>query len=140
MVSPVERRRALVEDAAGEAVDVRDDEVRRAAGTEQPRHVAEELPRPVHVLEHGQHRHDVVLAVQLLDGRVVHVEVELVAGVRERASPELGAAPRPAAVDREPEEQPDRRADVEEPGVDAMVLELVEDLGELLAVELDLAR
>jgi hypothetical protein len=92
------------------------------------------------VLEHREHGHHVVLAAELLDRRVGDVEVELLAGVGERAAAELGPGSGPAAVEREPQEEADRGADVQQVPVAAVGLELVEDLGELLAVELELAR
>ena len=64
--------------------------------------------------------------------------VELVARVRECALAELGAETRPAAVVCQAQEEPDRRADVEHRPLASVGLELVEDLGELLAVELEL--
>ena len=101
-------------------------------GFEQPPDLAQERPRLVDVLEHGEDRDDVVLAVELLDRRVDRVDAELVARVRERAAPELRAEPAPPALCGLVQEEADRRAHVEQRAPAAVRLQLVEDLGELL--------
>src|SRR5207302_6699862 len=137
-VAPVEGARALVEDTARQALDVRDDDVGGAAGPQDARHVGEHPARLVGVLEHGEEAHGVqALGFEacLLERYVEHLEAVLLARVGERPRGELDPDAVPAALPREVEEEPDRAADVEEASAPAVGLEQVEDLAELLAVE-----
>jgi hypothetical protein len=59
VVPPVERRRTFVQDATGQAVDVRRDDVERTPGREDAPDLGEHPPRLVQVLEHGVESDDV---------------------------------------------------------------------------------
>ena len=141
VIPAVERRRPLVQHPTGERVDVRDDDEDSSSRLQQVRDLGKHSPRLVDVLEHGVQRHHVEappVEPQLVERSGAHVETEALSCDLPRTPAELVADGVPAAVQREPQEQADRGADVEQPAGAPVGLELVKDLFELLAVELEL--
>src|SRR5439155_8985201 len=141
MVAPVEGARLSTKGAAGEAVDVRDDHVKRASRSKHAGRFAQERQGLHNVLERREQRHRVERAVfetRLLERDVEHLEPVHLSRMRERPRRELEADSVPAPLARERKEEPERAADVED--APAVRLERIEHPGELAPVELLLPR
>ena len=126
-----------------EAVDVRDDQERRAAGLRAGAGPRARSSRGRLTCSSTERTRDDVVLPGSSSSRSAGRRPSTPSSSRAYASARRpNSVPRPSQPrsTREVQEEADRRADVEQPPVAAVRLELVEDLAELRAVELELPR